>query len=324
MSMQIRKVNIGSRNTTHIVALSALNSTRAQAIDVSNNGTLYMADYTRDVILKVYENGSVSGAVLGHIGSAGNVNSDGIVVTGNSARLTSPLSICVDGSDNIFIGDGTSPGFQIRRMSPSGRVSFMAGNGSFSGDVVNNTTGSNDGTIARFSNSSNGMGLCVDKAGVVYLADTGNHKIKKVWNSGKTTSMAGSTAGFANATGNPARFNTPFDVTVDLHGNVYVADHNNHRIRKVTESGNVFTLAGTGTASFVDGNGATATFNNPCRICIDPGQQFLYVMDHSNSAIRRVDMTGNVTTFCSYNPPASGEGDICVDKSGFLYILEKQ
>ena len=321
MSMQIRKINADTRTTTNIVALSALGATDARAMDVGSNGTLYVADAGRDVVIKVFASGEIDGAIVGHLNTTGNVNADGITVTGNTARLNTPYGLCMDRSGRIFVGDG-SGGWQIRRLSTSGTIAFLAGNYAFSGDAVNTIDGDNDGTKARFKSAAGGMGMAVDRAGVIYLADTGNHKIKKIWDSGKCTSMAGATGGgFANGNGPSASFSSPADVAVDNHGNVYVADASNHRIRKVTESGDVFTLAGTGTASFVNGTGAVATFNSPSRICIDPSNQFLYVMDFNNSAIRKVDMTGNVTTFCHFNPPAT-QGDICVDNSGFLYILE--
>jgi sugar lactone lactonase YvrE len=327
MAMQIRKINIGTRDTVHKVALSDLGANDARAMDVSAEGTLYVADAGRGVVFKVFESGKISGTVVGSISTSGNVNSDGITVTGNSARLTTPHSICVDSSDDIYVGDGlitpVPTGYQLRRMSPSGRLVFFAGNQAFTGDVCNTITG-NDGTISRFSPTATGMGICTDSAGVVYLADTGNHKVKKIWSSGRTTSMAGVSTGFANGTGGSAQFATPTDVAVDSHGNLYVADSANNRIRKITESGVVTTLSGTGTASFVEGNGATATFNNPIRICMDPSQQFMYVMDAGNAAVRKVDTSGKTNTFCSYNvPTGSTVGDICVDNSGFLYILEK-
>jgi sugar lactone lactonase YvrE len=209
-------------------------------------------------------------------------------------------------------------------MSPSGRLVFFAGNQSFTGDVCNTIDG-NDGTIARFSPTTTGMGICVDSAGVVYLADTGNHKVKKIWSSGKTTSMAGVSSGFANGTGGAAQFNDPTDVCVDGHGNLFVADRDNNRIRKITESGVVTTLAGTAAAAFTDADsGSDARFSAPVRICMDPSNQFFYVMDSANAAIRKVHTSGKTNTFCSYNvPTGSITGDICVDNSGFLYILEK-
>lgn len=324
MAMQIRKINSDTRQVAHVVALTALNTSRSQAIDVSGNGTLYLADYANDVILKVFENGILNGAILGHIGASGNVNADGITVTGNSARMTNPGSICVgQKGGHAFFGDGNGTGWQIRRMSSSGTCSYFAGNYAFAGDVVNNTVGDNDGTLSRFSPANNGMGMCVDRAGRVYIADTGNNKIKKIWESGHTTSLAGGgTAGMANATGNAAWFNSPKDCCVDNQGNVYVADSANHRIRRVTESGVVSTLSGTSFNGYQDGNATNAYWGSPERICIDPSNQFLYVLDRTNNAVRKVDMNGNVSTICPYLPSASGLGDICVDNSGFLYILE--
>lgn len=324
MSMQIRKINIGTRDTVHVVALSLLGATRAQAIDVSANGTLYMADYTRDVVLKVFENGAVNGAIIGHISTPGNVNADGITKTGvTDARTTNPAAIAVgQKAGHLYLGDGGA-GWQIRRMSGNGTISFFSGNFDFQGDAVNALDGDFDNTKARFKPANNGMGMAVDRHGTLYVADTGNNKIKKIWEDGRSTTMAGlNLGGFLNATGTAALFSGPKDVCVDNQGNVFVADTGNFRIRKVTESGVVTTLSGIGTSSFLDGNGTTATWGSPERICMDPSNNFVYVLDRTNSAIRKVDMTGNVNTFCHYNPSPSGLGDICVDNSGFLYVLE--
>ena len=324
MAMQIRKINIGTRDVVHVVALNDLGATDARAMDVSADGTLYVADAGRDVVIKVYESGRVNGAVVGTLNTPGNVNSNGIATDGNDARLNTPRSMCIDKSNNIYVGDGGA-GFQVRRMSPSGVLSFLAGNYDYAGDVVNAIEGDYDNTKSRFSPHAQGMGLAVDKAGVLYLADTGNSKIKKVWNSGRTTSLAGDgTNGFANDMGNAAKFNVPKDVCVDNQGNLYVVDAG-HRVRKVTEAGVVTTLAGNGTGAFVDSdNGTAVRFNNPVRICIEPNSQYLFVMDRTNDAIRWVRASGRTTTFCHYNDAGGNSiGDICVDNSGFLYILEE-
>jgi len=324
MAMQIRKINIGTRDTVHIVALADLGATDARCMDVNLDGTLYVADAGRQVVIKVFESGKISGAVAGSLNTAGNVNSDGIATDGNDARLNTPHSICCDKSGNIFVGDGNGTGYQLRLLSPSGKLSYFAGNYEFAGDVCNTITG-NDNTVSRFTPTATGMGMTVDSAGTVYLADTGNHKIKKIWQGGRTTSMAGVSTGFANGTGGVAQFASPRDVAVDHQGNCYVADTGNNRIRKITESGVVTTLAGTGTGSYDEGDGETATFTTPSRIVMDPSNNFFYVMDVGNAAIRKVMTSGQTTTFCSYNVPAgSTVGDICVDNSGFLYILEKQ
>jgi sugar lactone lactonase YvrE len=324
MANRIRKINTSTRSTVHVVILSDLvPGARIQGIDVSTNGTIYAADYAKQIVYKIYEHGKVNGALVGKINVAGDVDASGRQGSdGNTARLDHPLGICVDKSDNIYVGSGY--GMVIRRVSPSGRSRVFAGKYATPGDVVagmdDNVT---DGSKARFGNPGSlaCMGLDVDKAGRVYVADTANNKVKKLWESGKSTRLAGSTAGFVNAIGPNAKFNLPYDLCVDNQGNVYVADANNNRIRKVTESGVVTTLAGT-TAGFVDGNGLTSKFTSPRRVEIDDGNQFLYVLDYGNAAIRRVDMHGNVHTFMPYNVPPVGCGDIAVDRSGFLYVLE--
>lgn len=317
MANRIRKINIGTRDTKHIVALTALNASDSRAMDVGPDGTLYVADAGHHQIVKVFESGRIRGAVVGSTSTSGNINADGIVKDGNDARTNTPHSICVDKSGNIYVGDGTV-GYQIRRMSSHGRIVLFAGNAAFAGDIVGNT-----GSDARFTPTAAGMGICVDAAGQVYIADSGNHKIKKIWESGKITTLAGNHTGFANGTGTSALFAAPADCCVDNHSNIYVADTSNNRIRKITESGVVTTLAGGSSSGSTDGNAYAAKFNAPVRVCIDPSNQFLYVLDSGNSAIRRVTMNGVVNTFCHYSPPTSSHGDICVDNSGFLYILEK-
>jgi streptogramin lyase len=322
MADRIRKINVSTRETVRVVILSDLVSgARIQGIDVSANGTIYAADYSQDIVYKIYESGTVNGVLVGKINITGDIDSRGLSgSSGNDGRLDQPLGICVDRSDNIYVGSDS--GLVIRRLSSSGRSRVFAGAAGATGDVVaaidNNTT---TGAHVRFGVATSGMGLAADLAGRIYVADTGNHKIKKLWESGKSTTLAGSTTGMVNDTGNSARFATPYDVAVDNQGNVYVADYGNNRIRKITESGVVTTLAGT-SSGFVDGNGMVAKFSGPTRLAIGYDNQSLFVLDEGNNAVRRVDMHGTVNTFCPYNAPSSGVGDIAIDRSGFLYILE--
>jgi hypothetical protein len=104
------------------------------------------------------------------------------------------------------------------------------------------------------------------------------------------------TSGFSNATGTDARFNAPRGIVRDGTGNAYIADQSNHSIRKVTPLGVVTTFAGTGSSGFVNGNGTSASFNNPVTLAIDANSN-IYVADSSNSAIRKIDTGANVTTF---------------------------
>jgi streptogramin lyase len=154
-----------------------------------------------------------------------------------------------------------------------------------------------DGTggNARFFNPS---AVAVDGAGNVYVADGGDHTIRKVTQGGAVTTLAGSSGqpGSSDGTGSGALFLYPYAVAVDGSGNIYVADSGNHNIRKVTPGGSVSTLAGTaGVAGSADGTGTAALFNLPQGIAVD-GTGNVYVSDTNNSTIRRITPAGVVTT----------------------------
>ena len=131
--------------------------------------------------------------------------------------------------------------------------------------------------------------MAVDGAGNVYVADTNNHRIRKITATGQVTTLAGNgTAAFADGAGVNARFDLPYGVAVDGAGNVYVADTANHSIRKITATGQVTTLAGNGTtAGIVNGTGVNARFNNPYGVAVD-GAGNMYVADTLNHRIRKI------------------------------------
>src|SRR5690606_9699013 len=113
-------------------------------------------------------------------------------------------------------------------------------------------------------------GIAVDANGNVYIADAGNHAIRKITTADLVITLAGSpwSPGTMDATGESASFHSPVGVAIDSSGNLYVADRDNHRIRKVTSAGVVSTLAGSVSGS-ADGTGSAARFNNPAGIAVD-------------------------------------------------------
>ena len=138
--------------------------------------------------------------------------------------------------------------------------------------------------------------IALDDSGNIYVADTGNHRIRKITPSGVVTTIAGDgTAGFADANGTSAKFNNPAGVTVDSDSNIYVTDEGNNRIRKITPSGVVTTIAGDGTAGFADANGTSAKFNSPHGIAVDSSKN-LYVTDRGNHSVRKISTDSQVTT----------------------------
>jgi sugar lactone lactonase YvrE len=140
------------------------------------------------------------------------------------------------------------------------------------------------------------IGITLDGAGNVYVADQFNKAIRKISSGGVVTTLAGNgSSGFSDGSGTNATFYYPMGVAVDRVGNVYVADQENNAIRKISSGGVVTTLAGNGKQGFVDGVGNNATFNWPSGVAVD-GAGNVYVADSYNSAIRKISTGGVVTT----------------------------
>ena len=194
------------------------------------------------------------------------------------------------------------------------------------------TPGSADGTgaAASFKYPS---GVAVDASGNLYVADGGNHEIRKITPTGVVTTLAGSiTPGSADGTGAAASFYWPGGVAVDASGNVYVADGSNQKIRKITPTGVVTTLAGSITPGNADGTGAAASFNNPTGVAVDASGN-VYVADNVNHEIRKITPTGVVTTLAGSITPGSADGTgaaasfnnptgVAVDASGNVYVAD--
>jgi len=169
----------------------------------------------------------------------------------------------------------------------SQNVTTLAGNG-----VSGNTDG--DTSVAKFNQP---FGMCIDNLGNLYIADARNNCIRKIGIDGQVSTVAGSgSGGYLDGNGTSAIFNEPTGVCVDADGNLYVAGFLNHRIRKINSSGDVTTIAGSGVAGFADGQGTNAQFNYPRGICVDKDGN-LYVGDSWNHRIRKIDTSGNVTTY---------------------------
>ena len=236
------------------------------AVDASGN--VYVADEGNHRIRKITPTGTVS--TLAGSGTAG--FADG---SGTDAQFYYPLGVALDASGNVYVADKVN--HRIRKITPTGTVSTLAGSG---------TAGFADGggTAAQFYSP---YGVAVDASGNVYVADAVNHRIRKITSSGTVSTLAGSgTAGFADSDGTNAQFNNPFGVAVDASGNVYVADRLNHRIRKITATGMVSTLAGSIYGS-ADGAGTNAQFSSLEGVAVDASGN-VYVADALNSRIRKI------------------------------------
>jgi len=177
------------------------------------SGNYYISDQNNNCIRKM----TPSGVVTTFAGSGVAGTTDG---TGTAASFNNPTGMAIDSAGNIYVSDSSSG--RIRKITPAAVVTTLAGIGTGYVDGA--------GTSARFSAPT---GLAVDGAGTVYVADRGNNKIRRITPAGVVDTLAGSTAGFAEGTGTAAKFNNPGGIAIDGNGVLYVADTNNHRIRKI-------------------------------------------------------------------------------------------
>jgi len=171
---------------------------------------------------------------------------------------------------------------------------------------ANVTTIAGDGSPLVLSDP---FGVAVAADGTIYVADAGeSNRIRKISASGNVTTLAGGSEGFADGVGASASFNTPSALVLGKDGNLYVADTGNNRIRKITPDGRVSTVAGDGTAGYVDGAAAQAQFNGPIGLAISPGGD-IYVADTYNDVIRMITTEGQVTTIAGGGTPGYADGE---------------
>lgn len=282
----------GTAATTNGTGTSAAFKTpKGMAVDASGN--VYVAEYGNHVIRKISPLGVVT-TLAGTAGTFGFVNA-----TGTSATFREPNDLCVDAAGNVYVADSYND--LIRKITPAGVVTTLAGTGL----AVGSTDGT--GSAARFYYPE---GIAIDAAGTnLYIADTYNHKIRKLnITTGAVTTIAGTgSAGSADGTGTAASFNLPGGIAIDANNNLYIADTYNHKIRKITPAGVVTTVAGTGTAGSGNGLGTSASFNFPYAIEVDADGN-IYPTDNGNNAVRKISPDGVVTTIAGTTATGSANG----------------
>jgi len=293
-------------------------------IAVDSSGNVYIADQFAGRIRKFSLGGIITTV-------AGGGSSLGDNVPATQAQLSAVRGVAVDASGNLYIADPFNE--RIRRVGANGIITTIAGTGQagFSGD-------GGPATAAMFSTPS---GVALDASGNVYVADLDNNRIRRVVQGGTVTTTAGTTTSVGD--GGPsrqARLTSPNSVAVDSAGNLYIADPSANRVRKVTPSGTITTVAGTGQTGRGGDNGpaASAILNSPNSVAVDSGGN-LYIADTGNTVVRRVDAaTGIITLFagdytCCYSGTGTG-GDggpataatlaydpgVAVDGLGNVYI----
>ncbi|HTZ19767.1 MAG TPA: NHL repeat-containing protein [Opitutaceae bacterium] len=281
-------------------------------------GNIYVADSVNHTIRKITADGIVS-TLAGLAGNSGNTNG-----TGNTARFNGPTGVATDAAGNIYVADYGNQ--TIRKITPAGVVSTIAG--------LAGNPGSADGagSAARFYCPS---GVAVDGTGNVYVADEKNVSIRKITPAGVVSTLAGlSGSGSTDGTGPGARFMSPYYLTLDVAGSLYVAEYQDATVRKITRDGVVSTLAGlAGNYGSTDGIGSNASFNYPEGIAVD-GAGNIYLADYGNCNIRKITPGGTVSTLAGLVGSAGsadglgsaarfhGPRGMALDSAGNLYVAD--
>ncbi len=273
-------------------------------VAVDSTGTVYVADSTNHLIRKITAADEVS-TLAGSVAAPG--VADG---AGTTARFNYPSGLAVTPAGDIIIADSFN--HTIRRITPNGTVTTVAG--------LAGQSGSDDGTgtAARFNHP---MGVAVDAAGNLFVADSSNVIIRRITPAGVVTTFAGSTGkvGTVDGVGSAARFHPPSDVAVGPDGQVLVADLFNCAVRRITPDGTVTTLAGKagGPIGWADGTGAAAQFGYLTGITVDRNGN-AYAVDLWHNSVRKITPAGIVTTLAG-NGDSIGSADGPADKARFYY-----
>ena len=225
-------------------------------------------------------------------------------------RFDDPYGLAMAADGTLYVADAGDNN-RIRRIGSDGTVTTLAG--------FEEGFADGEGSAARFDTPS---GLALDRSGNLYVADTGNHAIRKITPWGMVSTVAGTgVAGFRDGVAAQAQFNGPIGVAVDAHGNVYVADTYNDRIRRIDAQGQVSTVAGGERPGDADGLGAQARFDTPTALAVD-ADGIVWVADTRNNALRRIGPDGTVTTPYAVQDALHRPMSLALTHDGLLYVGE--
>ena len=238
-----------------------------------------------------------------------------------NATFHYPRGLELDSSGNLYVADFYNN--KIRIIHSNGTVSTYAGTG---------VSGSLDGPALN-ATFYHPFGLELDSSGNLYVADYRNHKIRIIYSNGTVSTFAGTDArGSLDGPASSATFFFLYDIELDPHGNLYVADYGNNKIRIIYSNGTVSTFAGTGARGSLDGPALNATFNYPRGLELDSSGN-LYVADYRNHKIRIIHSNGTVSTYAGTGGYGSLDGPALnatfnypsgleLDSSGNLYVTD--
>jgi trimeric autotransporter adhesin len=289
-------------------------------------GNLYFADYNNHRIRKIDASG-----VITTIAGTGVSSFSGDGGAATAATLSNPVGLAIDASGNIYVSDRNNN--RIRMISSAGVISTVAGTGTAS------YTG--DGGAATAATLYYPGGINTDASGNVYFADESNNVVRKITvTTGVISTVAGTgTAGFSGDLGaaTAAKLNHPKDVVIKSTGEIYIADYDNNRIRRINTSGTIGTVVGTGTAGFSGDGGSslTAQVSHPLYVWADATTGDLLFTDSWNNRVRKVNTAGSISTIAGNGTYGfSGDGgaataakianpSVTTDASGNVYLCDE-
>jgi uncharacterized protein (TIGR03437 family) len=304
---------------------ASLNSPKG--IAAGPDGTVYIADQKNFRVRAVNPKTLAISTLVGN--GVNGYSGDGGPAVG--ASISQVLAVALDGNGNLYFSDGSN-NRRIRRISPGGVVTTIAGNG------IEGSSG--DGGPAVNAQVGVPTALVIDAKGNLYFTDTtpSCQCVRKIDTNGIITRVAGNgVTGYAGDNGPAlqASLNFPLGITVDVSGNVYVADAGNNAVRKIV-NGRIVPVAGNGAAGFSGdgGQAVSATLNLPSDVASDVSGN-LYIADAGNNRVRRIDSGGNITTIAGTGANTySGDGGVATaatlnhpwglaaDANGTLYIAD--
>jgi sugar lactone lactonase YvrE len=272
-------------------------------------GGFYVSSSTHNQVYRVSAEGILT--VVAGNGTAGYSGDGGPAI---DAQFHYIHALAVDASGNIFVADTNNN--RVRKINPAGTVTTVAGTGGWGS--------AGDGGAAASAQLASPRGVAVDGAGNLYIADSGNNRIRRMSLTGIITTVAGNENGGYSGDGGPAtsaRLNYPTAIAIDMQGNLFIADRYNNRIRLVSSSGIITTLA------------APPSISDPRGVAVDVAGN-VYVADSGNNRIGRIS-SGVISTLAGGSAGFSGDGgpadaanlslpiEIAVDVLGNLFIADR-